>query len=327
MRVTGERGRTGRHVPHGSAAGRSEGRLRGVFLLTAGYLVVEVAAALFSNSLALLADAGHMLTDVLGLGIALFAVRVARRPATPARTYGFYRAEILAALLNGVVLLALAAYVLVEAWQRLAVPVEVRSGPMLAAAAGGLVVNLIGLKLLRAGSRDSLTMHGAFLEVAADLAASVGAVVAGVVMHFTGWWRADALVSVLIGLFIVPRAWRLLRSALDVLLEASPADVDVAGIEAAMREVPGVQSVHDLHVWTITSGFVAMSGHVEASGRRSSEVLHDVQVLLRERFRIEHATLQVERPDHADDGACCAIDPRCLALLPGPERRLHDRRD
>ncbi len=309
----------GRRVA-GSAAARSQRRLLLVLGLTAAYMVAEVVGGLLTNSLALLADAAHMLTDVLGLGMALVAIRFAQRPATPARTYGFYRAEILAALVNSVVLFGISGYILYEAWRRFQAPPEVSSLPMLAVAVGGLVVNLIGARLLHAGAGESLNVRGAFLEVVADLLGSLGVILAAVIIHFTGWWPADPLISVVIGLFILPRTWRLLKSALDVLLEATPAHINVREVASSMRQVPGVASVHDLHVWTITSGFVAMSGHVEASGRPSSEVLHDLQRMLRDRFAIEHATLQVERPDHADDGACCTMDPRCLVVGGAPRR-------
>jgi cobalt-zinc-cadmium efflux system protein len=311
--VPAERG--GGHRP--TAAAQSQGRLFVVLLLTTAYMLVEVVGGLLTGSLALLADAGHMLTDVVGVAMALVAIRFAQRPATPGRTYGFYRMEILAAVANGVLLFGVAAYILYEAWQRFLEPPEIRSLPMLVVATGGLVVNLVSAKLLHAGAGESLNVQGAFLEVISDLLGSLGVIVAAVVIHFTGWWQADPIVSVVIGLFILPRTWRLMKGGLDVLLEATPAHIDVQQVQAAMAAVPGVTSVHDLHVWTITSGFVAMSGHVEARGRPSGDVLHDLQDLLRERFEIEHTTLQVESDDHVDDGACCQTDPRCL--VPGSD--------
>ena len=277
---------------------------------------------LLTGSLALLADAGHMFTDALGLLMALAAVRVAQRPATLRKTYGFYRAEVLAAAANALVLLGIGSFILYEAWERFHAPRPVDSLPMLAIAAGGLVVNLIGAWMLHAGAEHSLNVRGAYLEVLADALGSVGATVAAVVIYSTGWTPIDALVSALIGLLILPRTWSLLRGALDVLLEATPAHIDVDALSAAMGEVPGVASVHDLHVWTITSGFVAMSGHVAARGRPSGDVLHDLQDLLRDCFGIEHITLQVESDDHVDEGACCVADPRCLPggveVGPGP---------
>jgi cobalt-zinc-cadmium efflux system protein len=307
--------------PHDHARADAGRRLGFVLALTATYMVIQAGVGVLSGSLALLADAAHMLADVAGLTMAVVAVRFARRAPTPARTYGFYRAEVLAALANSVLLLAIGAGILAEAWGRLRSPVAVDATAMLAAAAGGLVVNLVALGLLRGRARASLNVRGALLEVVADLLGSVGAVAAALTVAATGWTAADPIVSAGIALMIVPRAWRLLTGTLDVLLEASPAHVDVAGLERAMRGVPGVVSVHDLHVWTITSGFVAMSGHVEVAGRRSREVLGDLQGLLRERFEIEHVTLQIERAEAADDRAACGPDPRCLSPWPPTGRR------
>jgi cobalt-zinc-cadmium efflux system protein len=292
-------------------------RLLVVLSATLVYLVAEVVGGLLTGSLALLADSGHLLTDVLGLAMAIAAIRFARRPATPARTYGFYRAEILAALVNSLVLLGIAGSILVAAWERFRAPQPVEAVPMLVVAAGGLVVTLLGVWLLHRDAQTSLNVRGAFLEVLGDLLGALGTMLAAVVILATGWTAADPLISAGIGLLIVPRAWSLLHSVIDVLLESAPRHIDLRALEAAMYDVPGVVSVHDLHVWTITSGFIAMSGHVQASDRPSAEVLHDLRSRLRERFGIEHVTLQVEvdAADHADDWACCPIDPRCL--VPG----------
>jgi cobalt-zinc-cadmium efflux system protein len=280
--------------------------------LTTAYLVAEVIGGLLTGSLALLADAGHMLADVFGLTMSLAALRMAARPATPRRTYGFHRAEILAAVANAVLLLGIAGFILYEAWHRFAEPTTVESLPMLLVASGGLVVNLIGFKVLHGASGESLNMRGALLEVVADLLGSVGAILAAITIVLTGWYQADPLVSVLIALFILPRAWSLLRAGLDVLLEATPAHLDLRQVVATMARVPGVAAVHDVHAWTIASGYVAMSAHVQANGRPSADVLHDLQTLLREELHVDHVTLQVESADHADDGACCVMDPRCL---------------
>jgi cobalt-zinc-cadmium efflux system protein len=283
-----------------------------VLSLTTAYLVAEVIGGLLTGSLALLADAGHMLADVFGLTMSLAAIRMAARPATPRRTFGFHRAEILAAVANAVLLLGIASFILWEAWQRFARPAEVESGPMLLVAAGGLVVNLIGFTVLHGSGGESLNMRGALLEVVADLLGSVGAIVAALTIMLTGWYPVDPLVSVLIALFILPRAWGLLRTGLDVLLEATPAHLDLDRVVAAMGQVAGVAAVHDVHAWTIASGYVAMSAHVQANGRPSADVLHDLQSLLREELHEDHVTLQEESADHADDGACCDMDPRCL---------------
>jgi cobalt-zinc-cadmium efflux system protein len=300
----------------------SERRLWLVLGMAVAYFVAEVVGGVLTGSLALLADSGHLLTDVLGLSMALAAIRFARRPATPGKTYGFYRAEILAALVNGVILFGVAGWILYEAFQRLSHPSDVKALPMLFVAIGGLIVTLIGARLLHPGASESLNVRGAFLEIVGDLLGAIGTIIAALVILATGWVTADPLISALIGLLILPRAWSLLRSVVDVLLESTPRHLDMHEIESAMRGVEGVDSVHDLHVWTITSGFDAMSGHVRSNGRRSEDVLHDLRHMLHERFGIEHMTLQVEAVDHADDGACCIVDPRCFVpkVVPTPAR-------
>jgi len=301
---------TKQHQSHASA---SERRLVFVLAMTAIYMLAEVAGGVFTGSLALLADSGHLLGDVLGLAMAVAAIRFARRPATADKTYGFYRAEILAALVNSIALLVVAGWILYAAWQRLSEPsTRVDALPMLLVASGGLVVTLVGVALLRGGAQESLNVRGAFLEVLGDLLGSLGTILAALIILTSGWTPADAVISALIGIFIVPRAWGLLRSVVDVLLESTPRHFDMPQIEAAMRAVHGVESVHDLHIWTITSGFDAMSGHVRANGRPSDDVLHDLRSMLRDRFGIQHLTLQVEAANHADDGACCITDPRCF---------------
>jgi len=315
------------HAHGRDEAASGERRLRIVLCMALVSLIAEVVAGLLTGSLALLADSGHLLTDVLGLTMALAAIRFARRPATPGKTYGFYRAEILAALVNSVLLLAVAGWILFEAYQRLSRPTEINAWPMLLVALGALVMTLIGARLLHRGAQTSLNMRGAFLEVVGDLLGAVGTVIAALVILTTGWVLADPLVSAVIGVLILPRAWSLLRSVVDVLLEATPRHLDMQAIESAMGAVPGVDSVHDLHMWTITSGFDAMSGHVRANGRPSEDVLHDVRRMLSDRFGIEHMTLQVESVDHADDGACCITDPRCFVPtgVPTPAKWEHWR--
>jgi cobalt-zinc-cadmium efflux system protein len=299
--------------PLESHASASERRLILVLAMTAIYMVAEVVGGFATGSLALLADSGHLLGDVLGLAMAVAAIRFARRPATADKTYGFYRAEILAALINSLALLFVAAWILYAAWRRLSEPsVNVEALPMLLVAGGGLVVTLAGVALLHGGAQESLNVRGAFLEVLGDLLGSIGTIFAALIILASGWTAADAFISALIGMFIVPRAWGLLRSVVDVLLESTPSHLDMPQIEAAMRAMPGVESVHDLHICTITSGFDALSGHVRANGRPSDDVLHDLRSMLRNRFGIEHLTLQVEAADHADDGACCITDPRCF---------------
>ncbi len=277
--------------------GQNRRRLALVLALTATFAIVELGAGLLSGSLALLADAAHMATDVIGLGLALGAIWLAARPAGRRATYGYYRLEVLAALGNALLLFAVAGYILYEAWERLDSPPAVAALPMFLVGLAGLGVNLVGLLLLRAGSRESLNVRAAFLEVASDALASVAVLVAAVLTGLFSWTWADSLFAVLIGLFVVPRTLHLVRAALDVLLEATPRRIDVDELERGLLDVPGVRRVHDVHVWTITSGWDAMSGHVEVSADRScGPVLREMRQVLRDRFGIEHATIQVEEP-------------------------------
>ncbi len=279
------------HTP----AGKNKRRLAVVLGLTTLYLVAEVVGGLLTGSLALLADAGHMLTDVAGLGLALLAIRFAERPATPERTYGYYRVEILAALANAVVLIGISLYVLYEAYERFHNPPEVQSGAMLLVALVGLAVNVAGIFILRAGARESLNMKGAYFEVLSDLLTSVGVIIAGLVMLTTGWYYADPLVSAGIGLFILPRTWMLLRDAVGVLLEGTPSDVNPSELRRAVEGVEGVAGTHDLHVWSLTSGVNAMSVHVvRADGALHDDVLAAVRTRVTSDFKIAHATVQVE---------------------------------
>ncbi|HEY1294096.1 MAG TPA: cation diffusion facilitator family transporter [Chloroflexota bacterium] len=313
---------------HETPAEANERRLSLVLLITAAYLLAEVVGGILTGSLALLADSGHMLGDVIGLAMALGAIRFARRPATAGKTYGFYRAEILAALINSVLLVLVSFWILFAAWQRLLMgEVDIHAGPMLLVAVGGVVVTLIGAALLRGSAESSLNVKAAFLEVVGDLLGAIGTVLAALIILLTGWTPIDAVISAMIGLLMLPRAFALLRSVVDVLLESTPRHLDMPAIEAAMRAEPGVESVHDLHLWSITSGFDAMSGHVRANGRPSEDVLHDLRTMLRDRFGIEHITLQVEAADHADDGACCVADPRCFvpAAISVPVRASRGR--
>ena len=279
------------HTP----AGKNKKRLAIVLALTTTYMVAEIVAGLLTQSLALLADAGHMLTDVAGIGLALIAINFAERPATPERTYGFYRVEILAAVINGVVLIGISLYILYEAYERFLNPPEVRSGPMLAVAAIGLLINLVGIYLLKAASEESLNMKGAYYEVLSDMLTSVGVIIAAVVMLTTGWYYADPIISAGIGLFILPRTWLLLKDAVSVLLEGTPSDVNLTSLRESIAGVEGVASVHDLHVWSLTSGVNAMSVHtVLADHALHDEVLTAVQRRVTLDFKIAHATVQVE---------------------------------
>jgi cobalt-zinc-cadmium efflux system protein len=287
------------HDHHPSAAAAHRGRLAAVFALTVAVLVVELAGAALSGSLALLADAGHVLADGAGIGLALLAIRFAARPATPQRTFGYYRLEILAAVVNAVLLFGVAGFVLVEAFRRLTAPPEVASGLMLAVAVVGLAANAAGMWLLREGQRHSLNLRGAYLEVLGDLLGSVAVLAAAAVIALTGFQAADPVASVLIAVLILPRTWRLLREAVDVLLEAAPKGVDLAEVRRHLVETPGVTDVHDLHAWTITSGLPVLSVHVVLErGADAGKVLDGLGDCLAGHFDIEHSTFQLEQPEH-----------------------------
>lgn len=268
------------------------------------YMAAEVVGGLLTGSLALLADAGHMLSDAGALGLAVFAMRLARRPPTARRTYGFYRTEILAALVNGAALVAVAALIFLEALERFQMPREVAGGPMMAVAAGGLVVNLLGLVILRSDRDASLNLRGAWLHVLTDALGSVQAIVAGLLIWRFGWTWVDPAASIVIGLLVVYSSWSLLREAVAVLMEGAPGHIDVDEVHAAIRSTGGVTEVHDLHVWTITSGLVSLSAHVcLGEGRPAARVLQEVQDLLQDRFGIRHATIQLEPPGFE----CCDL--------------------
>ena len=282
---------------HDAARYGSARALAIVLALTATLMVVEIAGGIFTDSLALLADAGHMLTDASSAGLALFAVWLAGRPATLSRSYGYKRAEILAALANGVLLVVVAVWILVEAWRRFDDPPNVLGGWMLVVAIVGLLVNAVAMGVLLRSERESLNVQAALRHVLADLLGSVGVVVAALIIVTTGWERADPIVSAAIALLVLASSWGVLRDSVSILLEAAPRGVDAKQVEDAIVRSPGVVSVHDLHVWTITSGFPALSAHVlvgageDCHGRR-----RELELLLQERFGIDHTTLQV---DHA----------------------------
>lgn len=281
---------------HVSAGAQHRGRLKVVFGLTALYTLAEFVGALVTNSLALLADAAHMLTDVGGLGLALFAIWFATRPATPTKSYGYYRTEILAALLNGAVLFAIGGYILFEAWGRFQEPPEVSSGLMIGIATIGLVINVVGVILLRGGAGASLNVQGAFLEVVSDLLGSVGVIVAGIIMLTTGWWYADPIFSVGIGLFIIPRTYRLMSGAIHILMEGAPVGLDLAAVETAIAADADVEAIHDLHVWSITSGLTTLSAHVRVAREADGDaVLERLDARLAKEFDLHHTTIQLER--------------------------------
>lgn len=293
---------------HGSVTAGHRGRLFIVLALTASFMIVEAVVGLLTNSLVLIADAGHMLTDVAGLTIALTAIWFAQRPATETKTYGYYRAEILGALLNSVLLIAVSAYILFEAYQRFQDPPEVPSTPLLIVATLGLGVNIVGAWMLLRGASQSLNIRGAFLEVVGDGLGSVGAIAAGIVLLTTGWQYADPLFAAGVGLFILPRTWHLLKGALDVLFEGTPSNISLADVQQTMLSAAGVRSVHDLHIWTVTSGFVALSGHVQVSEEADRDAaLVTLRERLHEKFDIDHVTIQIEH-----EGVESQLDQPCL---------------
>jgi cobalt-zinc-cadmium efflux system protein len=278
-----------------SASGKNKKNLAIVFGLTAFYLIVEVIGGLWTGSLALLADAGHMLTDVAGVGLALLAIWFAEKPPTPQRTYGYYRFEILAAMTNAVVLIGISLYILYEAYQRFKDPPEVQSAGMLGVASIGLLVNLAGMYILRAGSTESLNMKGAYFEVLSDMLTSIGVIIAGVIMLTTGWYYADPLISAGIGLFILPRTWSLLKDAVGVLIEGTPSDVDLVKLRESLETVEGVAGIHDLHVWSLTSGMNAMSVHaILVKDDEHDAVMVRVHEFVTKNFKISHVTVQTE---------------------------------
>jgi len=262
--------------------------------MTGTFMVIEVVGGLFTGSLALLADAGHMLTDVAALGLSAFAMRMASRPSTPEKSYGYHRAEILAAVTNAVVLLVLAVWILYEAYRRIVEPPQVLGIPMLLIGLVGLAVNVASMKLLAHESTSSLNVRSAYLEVLSDAISSIGVILGGVTICLTGWFLIDPFLSAGISVFIVWRTWALLTQAVHVLMEGVPSHLDAKEVGQAMAGVLGVKGIHDLHIWTITSGLDALSAHVVVPvGEDRDAVLGRLQSLLRNRWRIDHATLQI----------------------------------
>ena len=278
--------------------------------ITTGFMLVEAIGGYLTSSLALLADAGHMVTDVAALGFSLFAIWLARRPATQQRSFGYLRAEVLAALVNSAALIAISIYIFWEAIQRLNAPPEVHSGPMLVVAIAGLCANLVSAWVLSRGGghQHNLNTRGAFLHVMSDALGSVGAIIAAIIMLATGWYLADPLLSGGIGLLILWSSWRLLRESVDVLMESTPEGINPSEVAAAAQSIHGVTDLHDIHIWTVTSGLVAMSAHVAVTNLEEwPATLNALSALLRDRFDIAHSTLQ---PEPASDGRAneCSLD-------------------
>ncbi|OUL25939.1 cation transporter [Nostoc sp. RF31YmG] len=290
---------------HAPSEIRHEKPLWWALALTGSFLVAEIVGAFVTGSLALLSDAAHMATDTLGLMIALVAVRLSRRPPDAKRTYGYARLEALGALANGVLLFGVGAYILWEAAQRFREPQTVGETGMLVIAAFGLVVNLIAMRLLRAGAGESLNVKGAYLEVWSDMLGSVAVILGALAIRFTGWQWIDPVLAVLIGLWVLPRTWLLLREAFNVLLEGVPKGVDLAAVRTALCAQPGVLDVHDLHVWALASSTPALTAHVVAAdGVEADGLRRTLATMLHAQFGIDHVTLQVEA-DHCGDA--CAV--------------------
>ncbi|TWO68003.1 cation transporter [Caenimonas sedimenti] len=263
--------------------------------LTTAFMITEVVAGVITNSLALISDAAHMLTDSAALAIALAAVRVAKRPADAARTYGYHRFEILAAAFNALMLFGVAIYILVEAYGRFKTPSDVQTGTMMVVAIAGLIVNLISMKLLRAGKDSSLNVKGAYLEVWSDMLGSLGVIGGAVLMRFTGWTWVDPLIAVAIALWVLPRTWILLKESLNILLEGVPSGIEVAKVTQALQRVPGVTGIHDLHIWALTSGKVSLTAHVVHDPVLAHDaLLEPLKAVLAKEFSIFHTTLQLE---------------------------------
>ncbi|HEX9960313.1 MAG TPA: cation diffusion facilitator family transporter [Pyrinomonadaceae bacterium] len=282
--------------------------------LTFAYMLAEAVGGWLVNSLALLADAGHMLTDVAALSLTLAAVWFASRPATAKKTFGYYRLEILAAFVNGVALVLISLFVIYEAYQRWSSPPEIKGGALTVIAAGGLLINIVCAWLLHGDHRHDLNLRGAWLHIIGDALGSVAAIVAGVLIIAFGWFWADAVCSVLISLIIVFSAWNLIRESVNVLLEGTPAHINLAAVEDAILETEGVDGIHDLHIWTIASGIEALSAHVRHDEKTvQTELLKNLRQRLHEKFGIDHLTIQMETPDFEEENVhFCDTGAKCF---------------
>jgi cobalt-zinc-cadmium efflux system protein len=275
--------------------GSDSGRLVWALAITAAYFLAEVVGGVLTNSLALLSDAGHMFSDIAALVLTVCAFQIARRPATSKRTYGYHRLEILAALINGLILWLVVGVIFTEAYRRLTDPPEVRSIGMLVIAVGGLVVNLMVGRILYACDRHNLNVRGALLHVAGDALGSIGAILAALIMLFTGWYFADAVIGIVIGVLILYTSWELVRDSVDILMQSVPRGIDAGEVQLVMEEVTGVIKVHDLHVWSVTSGVFTLTAHAVVHPNGSAQsILDEIEERLKSRFAIEHTTIQLE---------------------------------
>ena len=274
-----------------------------VLLLTAGYMLAEFLGGLFTNSLALLADSGHMLSDAAALGLSLFAIWLSLKPASTEKTYGYYRTEIIAAFINGITLVGIAFFIIWEAYERFHSPYHIKAPLMIAIATGGLIINIIGAYILHRSSKDNLNIHGAFLHIIGDLLGSIGAIIAGMCILFWNFYLADPIISIIIALLVLYSAINLVNSAINVLLEASPSHINVSEIEKALKELPDIIDIHDLHVWSISTQNIALSVHIVAMETGSHKILCEVDEMLNEKFGIKHVTIQLE-PEGFHESGC-----------------------
>jgi cobalt-zinc-cadmium efflux system protein len=304
----------GHHHSHGDSHGHTHHHtsnkkaLFWSFLLIASFMVVEVIGGVLTNSLALLSDAGHMLSDAAALGLSLFAMKLGERQATQTKTFGYKRFEIIAAALNGLTLIFISVYIFFEAFQRFLNPPEVQSLGMLTISVIGLLVNIIAAWILMRGDKDeNLNVRSAFLHVLGDMLGSVGAITAALLIYFFDWGLADPIASIAVAILIIISGWRVTKESFHVLMEGTPEQIKLEEIRAALMNIPNVSDVHDVHVWSITSGMFMLSGHITVEGdSMHDQVLHQAQALLHEKFSIDHSTLQVEG---ADSGCPCAHGP------------------
>lgn len=295
------------HIAHKRSISSHQSNLLIALFITSAIMVAEFMGGLLSNSLALLSDAGHMFMDILALLLSFFALRFATRPATENQTFGFYRLEILAALINGTVLLILSLFIFYEAYQRFVEPREIRGFLMLGIAAIGLGANVVSALVLRAGSRESLNVKGAFLHVVGDLISSLGVILAGAIILLTGWKRVDSIISFVIGIIILIGAYKLVMESVHILLESTPKDIALTEVIDGVKTLEGVRDLHHVHLWTITSGIYALSAHVlieDQMTSRSSQILEDINRFLREKFSIDHTTIQFECEACETDFVC-----------------------
>jgi cobalt-zinc-cadmium efflux system protein len=311
----------GQHEHLKSGRTKSKSRMLAVLAIICTFMVIEIVTAVLSHSLALMADAGHMLTDVGALLLGLTAIWFAGKPATAEKTYGYYRSEILAGFINALALVGISLFIIVEASERLKNPPEVAAVPIFCVALLGLIVNFVSLRLLSDSKAESINTRAAYLEILGDSMVSGGVMVSSIIVYFTHWYAADPIISGLIGLIILPRTWLLLSECTNILMEGTPGHIDLSELRRAMLGVEGVIEVHDVHVWTITSGLDSMSGHVRIDPKAQAEVVLDaVTKVLKDEFELHHTTIQVEQAAcESETDVCVAIESVKSGGLPLPK--------